>query len=150
MFALLFWLGMMDRTKKETDSHGRISDCRIEPTLKLRLHADSFWGVQVFHGKLIKSNFKRIRPHIHIYSESAAIFDLVQIPFLSTVLRHLSFGPLGRVSCWVHYGRVLGLEHDPSIPVVVLPYNYTPWPLPRTIGFCLDQSLASLLYRVIP
>jgi hypothetical protein len=26
------------------------------------------------------------------------------------------FGPMGRVSSWVHYERVLGLEVDPSTP----------------------------------
>ena len=35
------------------------------------------------------------------------------------------FGPMGRVSSWVHYGRVLGLEHDPSTLLVVLPRSYT-------------------------
>jgi hypothetical protein len=27
---------------------------------------------------------------------------------------------MGRVSSWVHYGRVLGLEVDPNTPLVVL------------------------------
>ncbi|WVZ57191.1 hypothetical protein U9M48_007605 [Paspalum notatum var. saurae] len=42
------------------------------------LQEDSDWGVLVLHGKLIKSTFKQIQPHVHICSESAAIS-----PFLS-------------------------------------------------------------------
>ena len=29
------------------------------------------------------------------------------------------FGPMTHVSSWVHYGRVLGLENNPNIPLVV-------------------------------
>jgi hypothetical protein len=34
--------------------------------------------------------------------------------FLLTVLRRLIFGPLGYVSYSVQFGRILGLEHDPT------------------------------------
>jgi hypothetical protein len=34
------------------------------------------------------------------------------------------FGPMGRVSSWVQFGRVLELEHDPSTLVVILPLLY--------------------------
>jgi hypothetical protein len=46
-------------------------------------------GVLGLHGKLIKSTFIWIWTHVHIFFEAAAISDLLQRPFLSTVLRHL-------------------------------------------------------------
>jgi hypothetical protein len=49
---------------------------------------DLDWGVQVLHGKLMKSSFKRIQSHIHIYLESAAIVELIHSFFLPMVLRH--------------------------------------------------------------
>jgi hypothetical protein len=36
------------------------------------------------------------------------------------------FGPMSRVSSWVHYGHLLGLKYDTSTPVAVLPRPYTP------------------------
>ena len=80
--------------------------------------------MQVLRGKLIKSTFKRIWSHIHICSDLAAIVGLIQRPFLSTVLRY--FGPWAVYQVWVQYGHVLGLEHDPSTLVVILPRSYIP------------------------
>jgi hypothetical protein len=34
------------------------------------------------------------------------------------------FGPMGRVSSWVQFGRVLRLGYDPSTLVVILPLSY--------------------------
>jgi hypothetical protein len=45
-------------------------------------------GVQVLSEKLIKSTFQWIWNHLHIWSESTAIVDLLQSPFQPTVLRH--------------------------------------------------------------
>jgi len=50
---------------------------------------DSDWTVQVLRGKLIKSTFQRIQPHVHICSESATIVYFIPRCFLSTMLRHL-------------------------------------------------------------
>ena len=50
---------------------------------------DSDWTVQVLRGKLIKSTFQRIQPHVYIYSESATIIYFMAIYFLPTMLRHL-------------------------------------------------------------
>jgi hypothetical protein len=36
------------------------------------------------------------------------------------------FGPMGLVSSWVQFGRVLGLGYDPNTLVVVLPLPYNP------------------------
>ena len=47
-----------------------------------RSHMDSDWAVQVLHGKLIKSTFQRIWPHIHIYSELATIVYFIPTCFL--------------------------------------------------------------------
>ena len=54
-----------------------------------RLHTDFVLDVQVHHGKLIKSTFKWIQPHLHICSESAAIVKILPSPNLILVLRHL-------------------------------------------------------------
>ncbi|WVZ90355.1 LOW QUALITY PROTEIN: hypothetical protein U9M48_036664, partial [Paspalum notatum var. saurae] len=58
------------------------------------LQEDSDWGVLELHGKLIKSTFKRIQPHVHICSESAAIVFYIQSPFLSRCCDTL-FWPIG-------------------------------------------------------
>jgi hypothetical protein len=36
------------------------------------------------------------------------------------------FGPWAVYRVWVQYGHVLGLEHDPSTLVVILPCSYIP------------------------
>jgi hypothetical protein len=50
-----------------------------------RLHIDSNLDVRVLLGKLIKSTFKGIWPHIHNLFESATINDLIQRHILATV-----------------------------------------------------------------
>jgi hypothetical protein len=67
------------------------SDCRIELSCN-GCHdfiRTLIGGVPGLHGKLKKSTFIRIQNHVHIFSEASAIVDLLQRPFLSTVLRHL-------------------------------------------------------------
>ena len=56
-----------------------------------RLHSDSDWDVQVLHGKLMKSSFKRIWPHEYTYSELGAVVIFVQNGFQSMVLCHSIF-----------------------------------------------------------
>jgi hypothetical protein len=46
-----------------------------------QLHTESDWGVLALRGKITKSTFERIQPHPHIFSEWAAIVDLLQRPF---------------------------------------------------------------------
>jgi hypothetical protein len=71
-------------------------------------------GVQILSRKLLEYTFICIKPQVHIMSEPATIIILVQIPFSTNGAATPYFGPLGRVSCWVQFGRVLGLEHDPA------------------------------------
>jgi hypothetical protein len=46
-----------------------------------RLHTESDWDVLALHRKLTKSTFEWIQPYPHIFSEWAAIVDLLQRPF---------------------------------------------------------------------
>jgi hypothetical protein len=46
-----------------------------------RLHPDSVLVAQILSEKLIKSTFQSIWNHLHIYSESTAVLDLLQSPF---------------------------------------------------------------------
>jgi hypothetical protein len=71
-------------------------------------------GVQILSRKLLESTFICIKPQVHIMSEPATIIILVQRPFCTNGAMTPYFGPLDRVSCWVQFGRVLGLEHDPA------------------------------------
>jgi hypothetical protein len=66
------------------------------------LHTDSDWYVLALDGKLIKSTFQWIQPHIHITSEAPAVIVLLSCPSLSAVLCHLNFGLLALVSSWIH------------------------------------------------
>ena len=105
---------------------------------------DSDWGVLGLHGKLIKSTFIWIRPHIHICSESAAVIDLLPRPFLSTVRHHLilthgpciKWGPIGACP------RVLGRPHLVLVVPYLLIYFYS---CHKQIEFCLDQVQPLLL-----
>jgi hypothetical protein len=77
-----------------------------------RMDLDS--GVQILSRKLLESTFICIKPQVHIISEPAAIIILVQRSFSANGVATPYFGPLGCVSCWVQFGHVLGLEHDPA------------------------------------
>jgi hypothetical protein len=46
-----------------------------------RLHTESDWDVLALHGKITKSTLEWIQPHLHIFTEWAAIIDLLQRPF---------------------------------------------------------------------
>jgi hypothetical protein len=50
-----------------------------------RLHMDSNLGVLLLHGKITKSNLRRIQPHVDTLSESVTITDFIQRCILSTV-----------------------------------------------------------------
>ena len=54
-----------------------------------RSHTDLDWAVQVLYGKIIKSTFQRIQPHVHIFSESVTIVYFIPRCFLSTMVHHL-------------------------------------------------------------
>jgi hypothetical protein len=101
-------------------------------------------GVQILSGKFLESTFICIKPQVHILSEPAAIVILAQRPFLPMVLWHLVFGLLARVSCWVQFGRVWGLEHDPA-SLWSSSHTYKTRPLSLgTLGFCwLDLAFAT-------
>jgi hypothetical protein len=77
-----------------------------------RMDLDS--GVQILSGKLLESTFICIKAQVHIISEPATIIILVQRPFSANGAATPYFGSLGRVSCWVQFRRILGLEHDPA------------------------------------
>jgi hypothetical protein len=77
-----------------------------------RMDLDS--GVQILSGKLLESTFICIKPHVHIMSEPAEIIILMQRPFSANGAATPYFGPLGRVSCWVQFECILGLEYDPA------------------------------------
>jgi hypothetical protein len=62
-----------------------------------RLHTDSDLDVLVLDGKLRKSPFQRVQPHIHISLESGAVIILLSRPFLLMVLCHPILG------CWAVY-----------------------------------------------
>jgi hypothetical protein len=96
----------------------RAGDIRIPESSSLlqppRPHMDLDSGVQIISGKLLESTFICIKPQVYIMSELATIIILVQRPFSADGVATPYFGPLGRVSCRVQFGRVLGLEHDPA------------------------------------
>jgi hypothetical protein len=71
-------------------------------------------GVQILSGKRLEYAFICIKPQVHIMLELATIIILVQRPFSANGAATPYFGPLGRVSCSVQFGRILGLEHDPA------------------------------------
>jgi hypothetical protein len=71
-------------------------------------------GMQILSGKLLGSTFICIKPQAHIMSKPATIIILVQRLFSAHGVVTPYFGPLGRVSCWVQFRCVLGLEHDPA------------------------------------
>jgi hypothetical protein len=50
-----------------------------------RLHMDSNLGLLLLHGKMIKSNLRRIQPHLDTLSELVTITDFIQRCILSTV-----------------------------------------------------------------
>jgi hypothetical protein len=77
-----------------------------------RMDFDS--GVQILSGKLLESTFICIKPQVHIMLETATMIILVQRPFSANGAATPYFGPLGRVSCWVQFERILGLMHDPA------------------------------------
>jgi hypothetical protein len=77
-----------------------------------RPHMESSWSL--LSGKLLESTFICIKPQVHIMSEPATIIILVQRYFSANSFPTPYFGPLGRVSCWVQFRHVLGLEHDPA------------------------------------
>jgi hypothetical protein len=49
------------------------------------LHMDSNLGLLLLHGKIIKSNLRRIQPHVDTLSESVTISDFIQRCILSMV-----------------------------------------------------------------
>jgi hypothetical protein len=71
-------------------------------------------GVQILFGKILEFNFICIKPQVHIMSEPATIVILVQRPFSANSAVTPYFGTMSRVSCWVQFGRILGLVHDPA------------------------------------
>jgi hypothetical protein len=77
-------------------------------------HMDLDSGVQILSGKLLESTFICIKPQVHIVSEAAAIIIFVQRSFSANGVVTPYFGPLGRVSCWLQFGCILGLEHNPA------------------------------------
>jgi hypothetical protein len=77
-----------------------------------RIDLDS--GVQILSRKPLESTFICIKPQVHIMSEPAAIIILVQRSFSANGAATPYFGPLGHVSYWVQFVRILGLEHDPA------------------------------------
>jgi hypothetical protein len=96
------------------------------------------------YGKLLESTFVCIKPQVHIMSELAAIIILVQRSFSANGATTPYFVPLGRVSCWVQFGRVLGLEHDPA-SLWSSSHTYKTYPSSiETHGLCwLDLALAT-------
>jgi hypothetical protein len=50
-----------------------------------QLHMDSNLGVLLLHGKITKSNLRRIQPHVDTLSESVTITDFMQRCILSMV-----------------------------------------------------------------
>jgi hypothetical protein len=79
-----------------------------------RARLDLGSGVQILSGKLLESTFICIKPQVHVMLDRPQSLFWCRDLFLPTVLRHLIFGSLGHVSCWVQFRRVLGLEHDPA------------------------------------
>jgi hypothetical protein len=77
-----------------------------------RMDLDS--NLQILCRKIPESIFICIKPQVHITSELAVIIILVQRLFSANGAVTHYFGPLSRVSCWVQFGHVLGLEHDPA------------------------------------
>jgi hypothetical protein len=75
-----------------------------------RVNLDS--GMQILYGKPLESTFICIKPQVHIMSEPTAIIILVQRSYSANGAATPYFGPLGRVSCWVQFGCILGLEHE--------------------------------------
>ena len=73
-----------------------------------RLHPDSVWDVLGLHGKLIKSTFQRIQPHLQIQPESISIINLKPSLFLQIGVAPPYLGPMGLVSSRAFEGRVLG------------------------------------------
>jgi hypothetical protein len=71
-------------------------------------------GMQILSGKVLESTFICIKPQDHIMSDPTAIIILVQRSFSTNGAATPYNGPLGRVSCLVQFGRILGLEHDPA------------------------------------
>jgi hypothetical protein len=71
-------------------------------------------GVQLLSRKFLDSTFICIKPQVHIMLEPAAIIILVQRSFSANGAVTPYFGPFSRVSCWVHFGSILGLEHNPA------------------------------------
>jgi hypothetical protein len=71
-------------------------------------------GMQILSRKLLESTFICIKPQVHIVLKPTTIVILVQRPFSVNGVAIPYFGPLGRVSCWVQFRCILGLEHDPA------------------------------------
>jgi hypothetical protein len=70
--------------------------------------------VQILSEKLLESTFICIKHQVHIVSKPVAIVILVQRHFSTNGAATPYFGSLGRASCWVQFGRVLALEHNPA------------------------------------
>jgi hypothetical protein len=113
--ALLFYSGTMDWIKREEASCRLVSDCKTDTICDGRhdFIRTLFWLFKYFleslsnllsKGAGITSIFIRSQPQSSIYYR--VLFSHgVASPY---------FGPMGRVSSCVQFGRVLGLEHDPA------------------------------------
>src|SRR5438105_3221488 len=94
-----------------------------------RLHPDSDWGVAVLFGKISKSNFQQIQPHL-------------QTPFERTANRKTTcvcFQPSQRgLLCCLAQVQVLHAPTNPRATKTLPKLNIWPATTLELVGFCLD------------
>src|SRR5512141_1414725 len=109
----------MERIQREEDSRGVDSDCRAAPTSDGRhdFMRTPIWACKYFMESL-SSLLSNGSSHMSI-----SVLERPQLSFYSRLFSvHGVASPLlaqwAVYPSWAHWGRVLGLEHD---PIVILP-----------------------------